>query len=188
MGSALAASIIDVLTTGGRRYEKGRLVNTRLGADPRQIILPDGETVTSMETPSGELHAAHAASDAPFVAATTSLASVAPAVRALLPVLGVLLSIPPLRRRAIARLARTPLKAAPRPRTHSWGHAMIEWPDGTSREGWLRADEGMDYTAEVVAEIAARLARGEGKPGAYTPAALFGPDLAKVGGATFILD
>ncbi|MGV9375706.1 hypothetical protein ACWDRB_07825 [Nonomuraea sp. NPDC003707] len=74
-----------------------------------------------------------------------------------------------------------------RPRRHSWGHAVITWPDGTSREGWLRADDGMDYTAGAAAEIAARLARGEGKPGAYTPAAALGPDLAAAAGGTFIL-
>jgi hypothetical protein len=30
------------------------------------------------------------------------------------------------------------LKACPRPREHSWGHARVEWADGTVREGWLR--------------------------------------------------
>lgn len=188
MGTAFAASIIDVLTTGGRRYENGRLTKSRLGADSRQITLPDGETVPAMAVPSGELHAAHAASNAPFVVATSSLGSISPAVRALLPILRVLLSVPALHRRAIARIARIEFKAAPRPRAHSWGHATIEWPDGTEREGWLRAGEGMDYTAAVVAEVAARLARGEAKPGAGTPAATFGPDLATVDGATFILD
>jgi short subunit dehydrogenase-like uncharacterized protein len=188
VGTALAASIVDGLTMGGRRYENGRLAATRIGSDVRQITLPDGETVTALGVPAGELAAAHAASGAPFVTAASSFVMVPPAVRALLPVVRALLSIPALRRYAIARFARTPFKAAPRPRRHSWGHAIVEWPDGTRREGWLRADEGMDYTVDVVAEVAARLARGEGKPGAYTPAAAFGPDLATVGGAALILD
>lgn len=186
MGAALAASVIDVLITGGRRYANGRLVATRLGAGAQRITLPDGESVTSMPVPSAELLAAHAASGAPSVIATSSFGSIPPAVRALLPALRVLLSVPVVRRAAINRMARTPVKAAPRPRSHSWGHAVVDWPDGTRREGWLRAGEGMDYTADVVAEVAARLARGEGKPGAYTPAAAFGPDLATVGGATFV--
>ncbi|HEX4224294.1 MAG TPA: hypothetical protein VHZ97_18130, partial [Pseudonocardiaceae bacterium] len=166
------------------RYENGRLVKTRLGGDARQITLPDGETVTTVGMPSGELHAARTASRAPFVTATSSFGSVPPMAG----VLSALMSIPALRRYLIARLARTPFESAPAPRQHSWGHAVVEWPDGTSREGWLRAGEGMDYTAAVVAEVASRLARGEGKPGAYTPAAVFGPDLATVGGAEFILD
>ncbi|HJP74340.1 MAG TPA: hypothetical protein VJ914_08730 [Pseudonocardiaceae bacterium] len=184
LGTALAASMIDVLITGGRRYANDRLVKTRLGAGTRRITLPDGESVTSTPMPSGELLAAHAASGAPFVTATSSFGSITPAMRAMrLP-----LTIPALRRAAIARLARTPGKAAPQPRSHSWGHAIVDWPDGTRREGWLRAGEGMDYTAAVVAEVAARLARGEGKPGAYTPAAAFGPDLATVDDAEFILN
>ncbi|GLX08376.1 saccharopine dehydrogenase NADP-binding domain-containing protein [Microbispora sp. NBRC 16548] len=184
---AYAASIVDVLTTGGRRYSDGRLVKTRLGADPQKLALPDGQTVKSAGMPSGELLAAQRASGAPSVTVTSALAPAAPAVRAVLPLLGILLAIPALRRLAVRRMARIPVKAAPRPRRHSWGHAVVTWPDGTSREGWLRADDGMDFTADVAAEAAARLARGEGEPGAHTPAAAFGPGLATAAGGVFIL-
>jgi short subunit dehydrogenase-like uncharacterized protein len=87
----------------------------------------------------------------------------------------------------VRQMARTPIKAAPRPRRHSWGHAVITWPDGTSREGWLRAGDGMDYSAAVTAETAMRLARGGARPGAYTPAAAFGPGLAVAAGGDFVL-
>jgi hypothetical protein len=43
----------------------------------------------------------------------------------------------------------------------------------------------MDFTVAAAAEVAARLARGEGRPGAYTPGALFGPDLAEAAGGAF---
>jgi len=188
MGAAFAASIVDVLTTRGRRYRDGRLVKARLGAGPQRLSLPDGQSATSAGVPSAELYAAHAASGAPSVTVTSALAPAAPVVRAMLPLLGAVLSVPPLRRLAVRRLARTALKAAPRPRRHSWGHAVIVWADGTSREGWLRAGDGMDFTADVAAEVAARLAKGKAEPGVYTPAAAFGPDLAKAAGATFILD
>ncbi|MBE8519964.1 hypothetical protein ILP97_21120 [Amycolatopsis sp. H6(2020)] len=177
MGVALAASIVDALTTDP----------AELGANPRTITLPDGETVKSATVPSGELIAAQRASGAPDVTVTSALAPSAPLVRALLPLLGRVLSIPALRRFAVRRLAAIRAKAAPRPRTHSWGHAVVTWPDGTTREGWLRAGEGMDFTAAVVAETAARLARGEGKPGAHTPAAVFGAGLAEAAGGTFVL-
>lgn len=36
LGAALAAGMVDALTAGGRRYENGRLVTSRLGADPQQ--------------------------------------------------------------------------------------------------------------------------------------------------------
>jgi len=188
MGAAFAASIVDVLTTGGRRYRGGRVVKARLGADLQRLSLPDGQSATSAGTPSAELHAAHAASGAPSVTATSALAPTAPVVRAMLPLLGAALSIPPLRRLAVRRIARTELRAAPRPREHSWGHAVIRWADGTSREGWLRAGDGMDFTADIAAEVAARLAEGNTEPGVFTPAAAFGPDLATAAGATFILD
>ncbi|GAB3451492.1 saccharopine dehydrogenase NADP-binding domain-containing protein [Streptomonospora sediminis] len=186
LGAPLAASMVGILATGGRRYVGGRLVRSRLGADPQRLTLPDGETVTSVGAPTGELYAAHAVSGAPAVTATSLLVPTAPAVRAVLPALAALLAVPFIRRLATSRLARVQVKAAPRPREHTWGHAVATWPDGTEREAWLRAGEAMDFTAGVAAGAAGRLLRGEGKPGAYTPAAAFGPDLAVEAGAAFI--
>jgi len=186
LGAALAASIIDVLVTGGRRYRDGRLVRSRLGGSAQRLLLPDGEQVTSSEAPSAELLAARRASGAPDVVLTTAMMPASPVARAVLPVAQRLLALEPLRRLMIQRMAATRVKAAPRPRTHSWGHAVITWPDDTSREGWLRTGEAMDFTADVSAEIAARLVRGEGKPGAHTPAAAFGPDLATAAGGEIL--
>ncbi|GAB4086154.1 hypothetical protein GCM10028784_27840 [Myceligenerans cantabricum] len=75
-----------------------------------------------------------------------------------------------------------------RRREHTWGHAIVTWPDGTEREGWPRAGEAMDLTAGVAATVAERLARGEGTPGTYTPAVALGPDLAVEAGATVVTD
>jgi short subunit dehydrogenase-like uncharacterized protein len=188
LGAALAASIVDALTAGGRRYENGRLVTSRLGADPRRLTFPDGESAVSAGVSSGELLAAHAVSGAPFVTATSALVPTAAPIRALLPLLGRLLSVPALRRLAVDRLGRVPVKAAPRPREHSWGHAVVEWADGSQHEGWLRAGDGMDFTADVTATVAELLARGAGEPGAWTPAAALGTGLATTAGGTFILD
>ena len=186
LGTALAASMVDVLATGGRRYVDGRLVRSRLGSDAYRLDLPDGEQVTSVGAPTGELYAAHTVSGAPSVTATSTLVPAAPAVRAMLPVLGALLAVPALRRLAVARLARIEVKAAPRPRAHTWGHAVVGWSDGTEREGWLRAGEAMDFTAGVAAGVVERLVRGEGKPGASTPGVAFGPEVAVEAGATFV--
>ncbi|MFC8804726.1 MULTISPECIES: saccharopine dehydrogenase NADP-binding domain-containing protein [Streptomyces] len=188
VGAALATSIVDTLTAGGRRYADGRLVASRLGADPQRLTFPDGTSARSAGVASGELVAARAASGAPFVTATSSLAPSTPLLRAVVPALGRLLSVPALRRLAVARLGRVTVKAAPRPREHSWGHAVVEWADGTRREGWLRADEGMDFTADVTATVTELLARGAGRPGAWTPAGALGPDVATSAGGTFVLD
>lgn len=64
---------------------------------------------------------------------------------------------------------------------------MVEWADGTRHEGWLRAGDGMDFTADVTAAVTELLARGVGSPGAWTPAAALGPDLATTAGGTFVL-
>jgi short subunit dehydrogenase-like uncharacterized protein len=187
VGVSLAASLVDALTTGGREYRNGRLAGARFGAHPQTLTLPDGETAKSAGVPSGELVAAQRASGAPSVTVTSGLAPTSAVVRAVLPVAGKVLSAPAVRRFAIRRLAGIQAKAAPRPRTHSWGHAVVTWPDGTTREGWLRAGEGMDFTTAVVAETAARLARGEGKPGAHTPTSALGPDVAEAAGGSFLL-
>ncbi|AZS89457.1 hypothetical protein ELQ87_38320 [Streptomyces griseoviridis] len=188
LGVALADSIADVLTAGGRRYEGGRLVRSRLGAHPRRLVFPDGEFAAAGEVASGELLAAHAASGAPSVTAASALAPTSAPVRALLPPLGRLLSVPALRRLAVDRLGRVTVKAAPRPRRHSWGHAVVEWADGTRREGWLRADEAMDFTSGVTATVTALLADGAGRPGAWTPAGALGADIATKAGGAFLLD
>jgi short subunit dehydrogenase-like uncharacterized protein len=176
VGVALAASIVDALTAVSAR-----------GAKPRTLVLPDGETGKVAGVDSGELIAAQRASGAPDVTVCSGLAPTAPVVRALLPLLGRVVSIPIVRRFAVRRLAAVRTKAAPRPRAHTWGHAVVTWPGGTTREGWLRAGEAMDFTAAVVAETTARLARGEGKPGAHTPASALGADVAEAAGGTFLL-
>ncbi|MFK0120375.1 hypothetical protein [Streptomyces sp. NPDC090994] len=145
----------------------------------------------SAGAPAGELMAALRVSGADSVTVTTALAPTSAIARAMPPPAGKLLSIPVVRRFAVRRMAAVKAEATPRPRRHSWDHAVVTWPDGTRREGWLRADDGMDHTA-VTAETAARLARGRGKPGACTPAAALAPDLAPdlatAAGGTFILD
>jgi hypothetical protein len=84
------------------------------------------------------------------------------------------------------RLARVKLKARERPRAYSWGHARVAWADGAVEEGWLRVGDAQVFTGAVPAEIALRLLAGEGRPGAFTPAALFGPSLALACGGEFL--
>jgi short subunit dehydrogenase-like uncharacterized protein len=188
LGSALAATVVDALAGGGRRYEAGRLVKARLGGEVEYLTLPDGQALTTGGIPSGELLAAGLTSGAATVTATSVLAPTAPLARAVLPLASALVSLRPVRNLAVRRLAAIHLKPRPRPREYSWGHAVIRWPDGTSREGWLRAGDGMAFTVAVIVAAAVRLVRGGVRPGAYTPAAAFGPDIATEAGGHFILD
>lgn len=188
IGSALAATIIDGVATGFRHIERGRIARSWLARDLERLTTPDGATLSTASGPSGELVAAWRASGAASVVAASSYAPTALAVRALIPVLSALLRLTPIRRLATGQLARVPVRAQERPREFSWAHARVEWATGATREGWLRAGDGMDFTAAAAADVAGRLARGEGKPGAYTPGALFGPSLATDAGGQFILD
>ncbi|GAA4668723.1 MULTISPECIES: saccharopine dehydrogenase NADP-binding domain-containing protein [Amycolatopsis] len=185
-GEALAASLLDGLTGGSRRYAGGRLVRARLGSGFERLTLPDGTTVGTTAWPSGELEVACRASGAPDVVAATGAMPSGRLVRALLPGVAALVSVPPLRRALKRRLAAMRVKARPAPREFTWARARAWWPDGSTREGWLRAGEGMAFTAAVAAEVAARLARGEGRPGARTPGAMFGPELAEAAGGRFV--
>jgi short subunit dehydrogenase-like uncharacterized protein len=121
------------------------------------------------------------------VVAASSEAPNSPVVRAVLPAATALLAIAPVREFAKRRLAAVKMKARERPREFSWGHARLRWADGTVREGWLRVGEAQAYTGAVPAEIVRRLLAGEGRPGVYTPAALFGSSLAEACGGEYLL-
>jgi short subunit dehydrogenase-like uncharacterized protein len=145
---------------------------------------PIGEALAA--TILDELIAAQRASGASSVVSASSEAPASPAVRAVLPLATALLAIPPVREFAKRRLARVTLKGRERPREHSWGHARLEWADGTTREGWLRVGEAQAFTGAVPAEVARRLLAGQGRSGAYTPAGLFGFALAQACGGEYL--
>lgn len=185
-GEALAATIIDGLPYGGRSYQNGRLVRNRVGSSLTNVPLPDGSSVAAASVPFGELVAAQRASGAPSVLAASSEIPTGPAVRVILPLAIALSHLKPLRTFAKRRLARLQLSARKRPREYSWGHASVHWPDGTDQQGWLRTGDAQVFTAMVAATVAERLLGGKGQPGAYTPGALFGPELAEAAGGTFL--
>ena len=185
-GEALAASMLEGAPQGGRRVERGRLVRSPVGAARRHLTTPAGAGVTTAALPTGELIAAWRGSGADSVTAASSVIPSGPAMRALYPALSVLLRPSVVRRFAIARLARVPLRERQRPTEYSWGHAYAEWPDGTSSDAWLRLGDAQEFTEAVAAETARRLLTQRSRPGAYTPAALFGASLATDVGAEFV--
>ena len=64
------------------------------------------------------------------------------------------------------------------PDFRSFGYAEITGADGATRAAVLSTGEGVAFGVHVAAETAARLLGGEKRPGAWTPAHLFGTDLA----------
>jgi len=188
VGHALAASIVDELPEGSRRYVDGHPQRVTPGHDAATLVLPDGTTVATGGLPLGDLTAARRASGAPTVVAASSLAPTRGAARALVRVAGTVLTLDPARRFARDRLAAVRTRPRERPRRHSYGHARVEWADGTVREGWLRAGDAGEFTASTAAAVATWLAEGRGRPGAHTPVAALGAGLVTAAGAELILD
>lgn len=186
VGDAFAATSVEVMIIGGRVYRDGVLKAVPLGSNLRTHALPDGTSVRSAAVPSGELFAAHQASGAPSIDFTSALAPTSAVIRATLPLMSRLLRIPAMRRMITRQLAAATTTKGPRPRPYSWGHAVVTWPDGTRREAWLRAEDAMDYTADVLAAVVRRLRAGSAPRGAFTPAAAFGPGIAVEAGADFV--
>jgi short subunit dehydrogenase-like uncharacterized protein len=186
LGSAVLSSVIDAVAYGGRRYRDGHLLRTRLGAEHAWIPLPDLPAIQCLAVPTGELEAAHRASGADDVIAFSSEVPSGRTVRAVLPVLSALLAARPIRAGAQRLVNRARLTPPAKPGDISWAYARLEWPDGTHREAWLRTGEGYGFTARVAAHTATRISEGQGVPGAFTPGALFGADLARDAGARII--
>lgn len=184
LGEALAATIVHALLDGGRQVRHARMVRALAGGAAERLTTPDGDVVTTASLASGELFAAWQASGAPSVIGASTLAPANPAVRAAMLAMGGVLRVPGLAGFATRITATT---AKERPRRSSWGRARVEWPSGRVREGWLRTGEGMEFTVSAVTEVAQRLAKGEGRPGAFTPARLFGPEVALAAGAEFVV-
>lgn len=191
LGEAFAATLLTGMpgVPGGGRYQARRISNGRIrpagiGSRRQKLTTPDGHEVSSGLMPLGELAAAQRQSGAPEAEAASAEAPTGP-LRALFPLAEVFLRFGPLRRALIRRLAATRVSTRPRPREYSWAHARVEWADGRVREGWLRLGDASEATVRFAAETSVRLAEGKGTPGAFTPAALFGPQLAEACGGRY---
>lgn len=188
LGSALAATIVEILALGGRQVRHGRLVRTRVATDFVRLTTPDGDSLSSASGANGELIAAWRASNADYVIAASTAAPSSAVVRFVLPAVIPIFRIPSVGRFAASRIARIRLRAQGMPRPSSWGHARAEWSSGTVRDGWLRVGDGQTFTVAVANEVTQRLLRGQGRPGAHTPGALFGPELAEAVGGKFLIE
>ena len=184
VGPAVVASVMNAMAGGGRRYIDGRIERCRLGEGFARTPLPDGSWVATFAVPTGELEAARRASGAGNVIAASNELPSGRVVRAMLPLVGRVLAISPVRRGVLAAVSRSRPRP-PRPSTGdtSWAHAELIWPDGTRRQGWLSTGEAYTFTARVAVEVTCTLADGHGRPGAHTPGTLAGVGLIELAGA-----
>ncbi len=193
IGEALAGTILEGLpgVDGGGRYAGAPLLRAggwrRPGWAATRLASPCRTARRSRPRAcrSASSIAAQRASGAPSVIAASSEAPSSPVVRVLLPLVTALLAIGPVRAFAMRRLAAGEAQGA-RAAARALLGARPAWsgPTAPSREGWLRVGEAQAYTGAVPAEVARRLLAGEGRPGACTPAALFGSSLAEAAAAS----
>lgn len=186
LGSSVLASAVDAIAYGGRRYRDGRLERHRLGAHHEMISIPGAGPRQALAVPTGELEAARRASDAGDVIAYSSEVPSGRFVRAVMPAISAMLAVAPIRaavHRLIGRMRLTPPVTAG---DVSWAYARLEWADGSRREAWLRTGEGYAFTAKVATLAAIRLAEGATQPGAFTPGALFGAEVARQAGGEIV--
>jgi short subunit dehydrogenase-like uncharacterized protein len=187
LGLTVAATVVDAIPVGTTIYDSGMLVRTGIGSHREILTAPDGSKIGTGAVATGDLEAARRASGAPFAIAASTMAPSAPMVRAMMPLVTALFGFKGVRefvKKRVANINVPPAKGPPKP---SWAHARVEWDDGTVAEVWLKAGEGMAFTAKIAAEVALRLSRNEGRPGAFTPGALFGAELAETAGAEFFI-
>ena len=149
-------------------------------------ICTNGYRFTTGSMPTGALQAARRASGAPDAVSAAGAAPTAPIVRFVVsPMMAAMMKIGFMRKAGAKQFAKMP--SPKRANEASWAHARVTSPGGRAKGGWLQAGEGMDFTARIAAAVAARLLAGDGRPGAYIPGALFGPDLVSEAGAHFVL-
>jgi len=186
LGPGVLASSIDAVAAGGWRYRDGQLTKTRLGSDFERISLPNGQALNAIGVPTGELEAAQRASSAGDVIAFSSEVPTGRFSRKMLPAVSALLARDRIRIRLQRLVGRLRLAPPAKSGDSSWAYTRLEWADGTQREAWLHTGEAYLFTARVAARVAASLRSGVHRHGAYTPAALFGADLARDAGAEII--
>lgn len=189
VGTAVAESLVDVLAGGGFSYRSGRLTRGAIGGDVERFELPDGRTVATAGAPLAELVAAQRGSGAPEVVAASNELPSGRVARLVLPLVAALVRVPVFRRATVRALAGIEVKEDQSGRElTTFARARATWADGSTRVAWLRAGDGMGFTAAVAAEVADRLVSGDGRPGAYTPGALFGAELAERAGGSFLIE
>lgn len=189
LGRTAVASLLDAISSGGRRYVDGQLESCPLGAGFALTPLPDGSSVGTVAVATGDLEAVRRASGAANVIAAAGGIPSAGAIRALLPALARLIAIAPVRRGLLAATGAVGSRLpSGNQRDVSWAHAELTWPDGSCRQGWLRTGEGYGFTAAVATEVACAIVDGRGRPGAHTPVSLLGVAMVEQAGARLILN
>ena len=185
IGPTIAATIVEKLHDTGKIYQDGKLKDIMVGTLVIELTLPDqATTVKTGSAPQGDLMAAQRVSGAPNVVAASSAVPMSSLNYIVMPIMRGLVTFPAIKRLITRRVENMMFPSSPF--QHSYSHVKAEWADGSTKEVWLRLGDGTDFTNMACGEVTYRLASGDSKPGAYTPGALYGIDLALSAGAEFL--
>jgi short subunit dehydrogenase-like uncharacterized protein len=190
-GKNVAASAVEVLAVGGRAYRDGNLVSIRPGSTHWRIPTPTGDTLSGIGVAVGDVESAARASGARNIDAFSTEIPSNALVRAALPALAKAARFGPIRR-ALEYVVS--LTDSPGPTTGgaagymSLSYAELEWPDGTTRRGWLQMGDGYEFSGRVGAAVVRAQLAGAVPPGAHTPASVLGGELAFQAGAQLVLN
>ncbi len=190
-GRNVAASAVEVFAEGGRAYRGGYLVPIRPGSTQWRIPTPVGGTLNGIGVAVGDLESAARASGAIDVDAFTTELPSTGLVRIALPLLAKAARLGSIRRALeyAVSLTDSPGPTADHPADYvSLSYAELDWPDGTTRGGWLKMGDGYDFSGRVAAAVVRAQLAGAVPPGAHTPATVLGPKLAFEAGAELVMN
>jgi short subunit dehydrogenase-like uncharacterized protein len=171
---AVAESTLDVLAGGGCEVERGMLKERRLARRRWVERKPDGTTIAFASAPLAELAAVRHITGAREVIAGVPMAPGQARVLAMIaPLLPALLKIRAVRRQMAAATGHAGGKTGKQSFT---SRVWLEGGMGDARaSALLEADEGYGVAADIAVLAVETLLAERPQPGAYTPAAAFGP-------------
>jgi len=173
-----ATTMVEGLHLGGAVRRGGRIVPVPVAHLARDVPFPSG-TRPCVAIPWGDVSTAFHSTGIPEIVVLAAVPRGARAMmrlsRPLLPLFGTAPVQRLLKRLVDARPAGPTDEARARGRTEFWGEAVAA--DGRRVAATLVTPEGYTLTAAAALELAERAARGELRPGFFTPSRAFGPDL-----------
>lgn len=166
----------DVHRDGVARRD-GTLVPRRPAAERRRIDLGAGETTAVTNPWRGDLVTAYVTTAIPNIDTLTAF----PPPLTWLMSAGWLLDRPIVQRLLDALVARAPEGPSDAERAKGRSYVWGEARDGAGHTAVVRLEgpEAYEFTVQTAVEVAARVARGEARPGFQTPAGMFGPSIVE---------
>jgi short subunit dehydrogenase-like uncharacterized protein len=177
MSAGTAATTVESMGLPNVVRENDKLVEKPSGAAFRTVEFPDGDVVF-VGLPWGDIASAWRTTHIPNISTFMSMGRFAPYALSISRYLRPLLQSN-IVQSSLKSFVRRSVKGPDKEWNETGQSEFIaEARDDAGKvcRSYLRAPEAYKLTAMTACEIATRVLKGEGEPGFYTPAGLFGPD------------